>query len=100
MPQIVTANDLISGDVVFRTADGAWARDVNAAGVLADKAAAEAAHAAALGDVKAAVVVDVALIDVTAAEGKVVPVKLRERIRAFGPTVKADYRADLKPFVA
>ncbi|WP_246329353.1 DUF2849 domain-containing protein [Chthonobacter rhizosphaerae] len=100
MPQIVTANSLIEGDVVFRTADGGWVRDIDAAGVLADKAAAEAAHAAALQDVKAAKVVDVALIDVTAEAGKVVPVKLRERIRAFGPTVKSDHRADLKPFTA
>jgi len=29
-----------------------------------------------------------------------VPVRLRERIRAFGPTVKSDHRADLKPFAA
>lgn len=100
MPQIVTANDLVSGDVVFRTAEGGWTRSVDAAGVLADRAAAEAANAAALADVAAAVVVDVAVIDVTVSDGKVVPVKLRERIRAFGPTVKSDHRADLKPVVA
>lgn len=97
MAQIVTANSLIDGDVVFRAADGAWVRDVNAAGVLADKAAAEAAFAAAGEDVKAAKVVDIALIDVKVEGAAIVPVRLRERIRAFGPTVKSDHRADLKP---
>jgi len=97
MPQIVTANHLIDGDVVFRAADGGWVRSVDDAGVLADKAAAAAAEAAALKDVAAAVVVDVAVIDVRVEGGRVVPVRLRERIRAFGPTVKADHRADLKP---
>jgi hypothetical protein len=100
MPQIVTANRLIDGEVVFRAADGAWVRDVNGAGVLADKAAAEAAHAAALADMDAAIVVDVAVIDVTVEAGRIVPVRLRERIRAYGPTVKSDHRADLKPATA
>lgn len=97
MSQIVTANSLIDGDVVFRAADGTWVRDVNAAGVLADKGTAEAALAAAGEDVKAAKVVDIALIDVKVEGAAVVPVRLRERIRAFGPTVKSDYRPDLKP---
>lgn len=100
MPQIVTANRLIDGEVVFRAADGAWVPDVNGAGVLADKAAAEAAHAAALADMDAAIVVDVAVIDVTVEAGRIVPVRLRERIRAYGPTVKSDHRADLKPATA
>lgn len=97
MPQIVTANRLIDGDVVFRAADGRWVRDIDAAGLLADKAEAERANTAALADVDAALVIDVAVIDVTVTDGRVVPVRLRERIRAFGPTVKSDHRADLKP---
>ncbi len=100
MPQIVTANRLVDGDVVFRTADGRWLRDIDAAGLLVDKAAAEAAHAAAQADVEAALVVDVAVIDVAVEDGGIVPVRLRERIRAFGPTVKADHRDDLKPVAA
>lgn len=93
MPQIITANRLLDGDVVFRTADGGWVGDVDAAGLLADKAAAEAANAAALAD---NAVVDVAVIDVAVDGDRVVPVRLRERIRAFGPTVKSDHRDDLK----
>lgn len=100
MPQIVTANRLIDGEVVFRTADGSWERDIATAGVLDDKAAVEAANAAAMADFEAAIVVDVAVIDVTVDGAAIVPVRLRERIRAFGPTVKSDYRADLKPTAA
>jgi hypothetical protein len=97
MPQIITANRLIDGDVVFRASDGTWRRGVDDAEVLVDGGASDAAHAAALADVDAAVVVDVAVIDVTVLDGRIVPVRLRERIRAFGPTVKSDHRADLKP---
>lgn len=100
MPQIVTANSLVDGDVVFRAADGRWVRPVDEAGLLRSKEEAAAAEAAALADVVAALVVDVAVIDVTEEDGRIVPVRLRERIRAFGPTVKADHRADLKPTAA
>jgi hypothetical protein len=100
MPQIVTANRLIDGEVVFRAADGTWVRDVNGSGVLVSKDEVTAAEAAALADFAGAIVVDVAVIDVTASDGKVVPVRLRERIRAYGPTVKSDHRADLKTTAA
>jgi hypothetical protein len=100
MPEIVTANRLVDGDVVFRAADGSWRRNVDEAEVLSDKASTEAAHAAALADMDDDVVIDVAVIDVTVDDGRIVPVRLRERIRAFGPTVKSDHRDDLKPTAA
>jgi hypothetical protein len=100
MPQIVTANLLVDGDAVFRAADGSWQRRVDAAAVIDDKAAADAALAAANADIDAAIVIDVAIIDVTVEDRRIVPVRLRERIRAYGPTVKSDYRSDLKPFHA
>jgi hypothetical protein len=100
MPQIVTANRLLDGDVVFRSADGPWVRNIDGAGVLETKADAEVANAAAIADADAAVVVDVAVIEVTHQGDRIVPVRLRERIRAFGPTVKSDHRADLKPTAA
>jgi hypothetical protein len=100
MPQIVTANRLIDGEVVFRAADGSWVRDVNGAGLIADKAEAEAAEAAAMRDFENAIVVDVAVIDVKHENASIIPVRLRERIRAFGPTIKSDHRPDLKPTAA
>jgi hypothetical protein len=97
MPQIVTANRLIDGDVVFRAAGGEWVRDVNGSQVLESTADTEAANAAALADFEAAIVVDVAVIDVRVEDGLVIPVRLRERIRAYGPTVKSDYREPAAP---
>ncbi|MBH0238832.1 DUF2849 domain-containing protein [Methylobrevis albus] len=98
MQQIVTGNRLIDGVVVFRGPGGSWVEAVDAAEVLGDDAASEAAFAAAMRDFANCVVVDVALIDVKAEAGHVVPLRLRERIRAEGPTVKSDYRPDLRPW--
>jgi hypothetical protein len=86
MPQIVTANRLIDGDVVFRTADGGWSQKVDEAEVLLDKDTAAAAEAAGVRAVHENVVVDAMLIDVAVTDGHVVPTRLRERIRAYGPT--------------
>ncbi len=95
MPKIVTANTLLDGVVVFRTAGGSWAPQIDGAGLLSDTAEVEAASAAAAADQESGLVVDVEVIDVTVDDGRIVPVRLRERIRAFGPTVKADHRPDL-----
>lgn len=92
MPEIITANRLADGDVVYRTAAGDWVRDVNAAEVLDEPARKAEAEAAAAADVKASKVLDLATITVEVSEGRVVPKRLRERIRAFGPTVKSDHR--------
>ncbi|MCM5559268.1 DUF2849 domain-containing protein [Pleomorphomonas sp. JP5] len=92
MPEILTANRLSDGDVVYRAASGTWVADIDAAEVIDDAERRTAAEAAALGDVSASLVVEVATIAVSVADGHVVPKRLRERIRAFGPTVKSDHR--------
>ncbi len=98
MPKILTANHLVSGDVVFRAPGGDWVVEVDRAELLDDKDALARAETAAAADVDHCVVIGVEAIDVTAGAGRIVPVRLRERIRAMGPTVKSDHRADLKPF--
>ena len=92
MPEILTANRLYDGDVVYRTAMGEWVADVDAAELIDDAAQLAAAEAAAQADIKAARVVDVVTIPVEVTDGRIVPKRLRERIRAFGPTVKSDHR--------
>jgi len=84
MAQVITANRLVDGEAVFRMASGEWHRDIQRAEVIALKPLSAEAEAAALADGR---VLDVAVIDVVSEEGKVVPVRLRERIRAFGPTI-------------
>ncbi|WP_370675496.1 DUF2849 domain-containing protein [Pleomorphomonas sp. PLEO] len=92
MPDILTANRLSDGDVVYRTAPGDWVADVDAAELIDGAARLAVAEAAAQADVKAAKVLDVATIAVEVTDGHIVPKRLRERIRAFGPTVKSDHR--------
>lgn len=94
MPEILTANRLYDGDVVYRTAAGDWVDDVDAAELINGAEQLATAEAAAQADVKASKVLDVVTVKVEVADGRIVPTRLRERIRAFGPTVKSDHRPD------
>jgi hypothetical protein len=85
--QVATANALKSGMVVFRTADGAWSRDIDRAFVAVDAAAAQALLGDANADAEANLVVEPYLVDVVRNGPKLVPTRLRELIRAAGPTV-------------
>lgn len=89
--QVITANRLSDGRVVWWTGPGAWTTGIAGARVLADKAEREAALAAAAADVATQAVLDVYAVDVEAAAGGPVPKSLRERIRAEGPTVPSDF---------
>jgi hypothetical protein len=83
--QIVTGNSLGEGRVVFQSASG-WSLRIEEAELLVTNEAAEAALARALADAAANRVVEPYLIDVKPEAGRLVPVRLRERIRAEGPT--------------
>ena len=87
MAQIVTANRLANGLVVFRTEDG-WSEDVADAARSEDTQGAERLVAAAAADVAACLIVDPYLIDLDDAAGKAGPKLRREFIRATGPTVQ------------
>ena len=85
--QAVTANALTSGAVVFRAPGGGWTTQLSAA-EMAD--AGDAAHLllqAALADEAAHIVVEPYLIDVVHEGGAVMATRLREAIRAAGPTI-------------
>ena len=79
-PQVVTANDLSSGAVVFWTGAG-WSRDPDDARVLREPEAQQQALAAAAAD-------DLRVVGAyLAAVGDDGLVRLRERIRTTGPTI-------------
>lgn len=85
---VATANDLTSGAVVYRKADGAWSTFVSDAFVARSKEEAEALLQDGMADVAQNRVVEIVLIEVDfTADGKPVPRTLRERIRAAGPSV-------------
>ena len=89
--KVLTANRLTDGEAVW-FADGVWVETIAPADVVADKDKDGEARLEAVG--KAAYdnneVVDVVLIDVDLVDGEIVPKRLRERIRAAGPTVRND----------
>lgn len=85
--KLITANRLFDGVVVFLSADG-WVADIARAAILNAADALEAGLATAARSAAEHQIVDVNVIDVFLDEsGRPVPVRLRERIRAFGPTV-------------
>lgn len=87
MPQIVIANSLADGFVVFLTDRNDWSNDVADAAVAADELAAAGLLAAAVRDEQNNRVVDPYLIDVELDDGVPRPLEYREFIRANGPSV-------------
>ncbi len=89
--QIVTANRLLLGDVVYLTADHTWSTNFAESLALRDEAAAKAALDAAGADVKARLVVGPYLAEVDETPEGLKPNNARERIRATGlPTITPD----------
>jgi hypothetical protein len=87
VPQILTANRLRLGEVVYWNTARGWVSELSEAEVLPDDKA-EAALAAAGEWVRKREVVAPYLFDVKLDGGRVVPVKVREVIRSRGPTVR------------
>ena len=83
-PKVVTANDLLDGDVVYLSAADEWVRDLSDAEVLTDEADAQIRllHAEAQQDV----VVGAYLADVTPGADGPAPAHFREAFRAKGPS--------------
>lgn len=87
--KVLTANRLTDGIAVWY-ADGGWADTVDHADIAHDKAAEDRLEAIGAAAHASNEVVDVNLIDVGVVDGVVEPVRLREKIRAAGPTVRHD----------
>lgn len=90
MPQVLTANRLLDGEVVYLAAGGAWVEDLDAAVILATKAEGEAALARGVKAEENQEIVHAYLFEVVDAAQPLRPVKQREIIRAAGPTVRTD----------
>lgn len=88
-PQVLTANRLVLGDVVYWNDARGWVSHLDEAQVLADSESEDALQRAAEW-VNNREVVAPYLFDVRLEDGVTVPVKVREAIRAAGPTVRLD----------
>ncbi|MBX3582787.1 MAG: DUF2849 domain-containing protein [Rhizobiaceae bacterium] len=88
--KILTANRLTDGEVVWLAKDGSWAESIEPSEIVADKEGEARLEAIGKSAVEQREVVDINLIDIDLVDGKIVPLRLRERIRAAGPTNRTD----------
>ena len=88
--KVLTANRLIDGEAVWYAPDHSWAETISAAEIAREKAHEEKLEAIGKAALAANQVVDVEIIDVDLVDGAIVPIRLRERIRAAGPTNRTD----------
>jgi len=95
--QIVTANNLIDGAVVYRSAEGRWSTDIGQALGVSGEAEAKALLALAEADAGRQIVVAPYLVEVEGSAGHWQHKSWRERIRAEGPTVPHDFTPDAEP---
>ena len=84
---VLTANRLIDGITVWFDKDGAWNERFSAAQVAATKDESDRLEAIGKQAFADNLVLDVNLIDVEEVGGAYRPLRLRERIRAEGPSI-------------
>jgi len=83
----ITANRLTDGLVVFLADGGDWSLSIDDAQLFADGPELEEGLAYGKAQHAARVVLDPYAIDMDAIDGRTLPARLRERIRALGPTI-------------
>lgn len=88
--QLVTANRLRDGAVVFLTRAGQWSETIDEAVLALEPQAAAALEARAREAEKATLVTGSYLVDAERRDGRVRATHIRERMRALGPTVRRD----------
>ncbi|MTI17083.1 DUF2849 domain-containing protein [Rhodobacteraceae bacterium RKSG542] len=88
--KVITANRLLDGEVVWLGPNGNWVEVLTRAEILEEPSHVEDALKTAEHSEKAQEVVGAYEIDVVRDEGRILPAKLKEMIRAAGPTTKPD----------
>ncbi|WP_170769612.1 DUF2849 domain-containing protein [Ruegeria lacuscaerulensis] len=83
-PKVVTANDLLEGDVIYLTADDRWSRDLAEAELITDEAHAQVRLLDAAR--QANKIVGAYLADAVAGENGPEPTHFREDFRRTGPS--------------
>lgn len=83
--EILTGNELLSGATVYLDPDGRWVEELQAARVFG-KDEAEARDAALAATKQTMRIVSLEIETVKLVDGVIVPDRIRERIRAAGPT--------------
>ena len=84
--QVISANRLHDGRVVYLTPERRWRNDIHAAWIAEDEATQEVLLAEGAAAVARAELIDPYLIEVRVEAGWVRPVRFREALRAEGPS--------------
>ena len=94
---ILTANRLSDGRAVFLDFEGAWGESIDIA--VVGRTVEEVAQLEARGSFDSAqnLVVEPYLVEVREAEGRLVPIRQRERVRAAGPSMLDDVPGYVAP---
>jgi hypothetical protein len=95
--KILAANRLRDGEAVWFSTERGWVRRIAEAEIALDKEAEERLAAAGQAGKRDNEIVDPELIDIEIVEGSVRPIRLRERIRAAGPTIRPDLGKQARP---
>lgn len=90
MAQMLIANRLRDGLVVFRAADGSWVDSIDGGELIGDEREAERLLERSRADERNNLIIDPNLIPVTVRGGVRTPDQIREAIRATGPTIVVD----------
>jgi hypothetical protein len=90
MSQVVIANRLRDGIVVFLGQDGRWVERIESCPPASTEEEGEKLLDLAHQAEQRQEIIDPNLIEVEERDGKLVPVKRREAIRAMGPTIRKD----------
>ena len=98
--KILTANRLADGEAVWLAADHSWAASIEDAEIARDVATVEKLERAGKAALAKNEVVDVALVDIAIVANGIRPLRLRERIRAAGPTNRTDLGKQARPSLA
>ena len=92
--EILTGNELTSGATVYLDAQNHWVEDLQLARIFRPEEA-DARDAAIAASKSTLRVVGIEIEKVTLSDGRILPDRLRERIRAQGPTAPAMDRQHL-----
>jgi Protein of unknown function (DUF2849) len=90
MPQMIIANRLTDGVVVFLDPRDNWDPSIGGGAVIEGDTEAQRLFAVAKRHEAECRVIDPTLIEVEIANGQPRPTAIREAIRAFGPTIRTD----------
>ncbi len=94
--QVLTANRLRDGRVVYRTVGMGWSARIEDSLIASTDAEYDALSASGQAAVASREVNDPYLIDVVKIDGRPRPTRYREIIRATGPSVPSDFRPQVQ----